>query len=182
MISWNHDIIKVTLGLEIVWEKSSFGEIVTNNDVLRSLQNILDINESTLAEIFKLANHSIDVATVSSFLKDENEEGYSDSNDEQITSFLNGLITFRRGKSDHNPVELQTNTSAITNNITFKKLRIAFELKEDDLIELMSLANYPVSKSELSSISRKVGHKHYRVCSDDLLMGLLVGLTFRQWK
>lgn len=154
---------------------------MTNNDVFRSIWNVLGNNESTLVDIFKLDDHPIDQLTISNFLKLENEPGYIECNDEQLTSFLNGLITYRRGKSEKVTTQPQAHTPALTNNIIFKKIRIAFDLKENDLIELMSLADYETSKNELSSIARKAGHKHYRVCSDELLKGLLAGLTFRQW-
>lgn len=153
-----------------------------NNDVLRSLQYVLGINESTMAEIFKLAEHTIEPSTVSGFLKDENAAGYIACNDNVLTLFLNGLIAYRRGTSSQNPLQGKAILPPLTNNIIFKKLRIAFDLKEEDLLELMSLADYEVSKNELSAIFRKPGHKHYRVCNDEFLMGFLVGLTFRQWK
>ena len=98
-----------------------------------------------------------------------------------ITIFLNGLITYRRGKIDDKPAQSKPIFPPLSNNVIFKKLRIAFDLKEDELIELMSLADYEISKNELSAIFRKPGHKHYRECSDDFLMGFLIGLTFRQW-
>ena len=154
---------------------------MNNNDVLRSIRHVLDISESTIADIFKLAEHQIDPATVSNFLKESDESGHLECNDNHLTLFLNGLITYRRGKSEQNPSQKNQILPLLTNNIIYKKLRIAFDLKEDDLIELMSFANYDVSKNELSAISRNSGHKHYRVCSDDFLMGFLVGLTFRQW-
>ena len=76
---------------------------MTNNDVLRSIRHVLDISESTIADIFKLAEHKIDLATVSNFLKESDESGHLECNDNHLTLFLNGLITYRRGKSAHNP-------------------------------------------------------------------------------
>ena len=154
---------------------------MTNNDILRSLQHVLDLNDTTIVSIFKLAEHEIDQATVCNFLKQEDEDGYMECTDKLMTIFLNGLITHRRGKNELNPVQAKEIFPPLTNNIIFKKLRIAFDLQENDLIELMSLADYEVSKNELSAIFRKPGHKHYRVCSDEFLMALLVGLTYRQW-
>lgn len=153
-----------------------------NNDVLRSLQQVLGINESTIADIFKLAGHPIEQLTIDSFLKDENESGYVECSNNILTLFLDGLITYRRGTNSQNSLQAKAIFPPLTNNSIFKKLRIAFNLKEEDLLELMSLADYEVSKNELSAIFRKPGHKHYRVCNDEFLMGFLVGLTFRQWQ
>ena len=154
---------------------------MTNNDVIRSIQTVLGINEATIADIFKLAELPIESTLISGLLKDEQETGNIACANNQMTAFLNGLITYRRGKSEQSPNQSREIAQPLSNNIIYKKLRIAFDLKEDDLIELMSLADYEVSKSELSAISRKVGHKHYRACSDDFIMGLLIGLTFRPW-
>ena len=152
-----------------------------NNDLLRSIQHVINISDTAMVDIFKLSSHEIDEATVSNFLKEEDEAGYMACTNNLMIFFLDGLITHRRGKSNDKPVETNAIFPPLTNNLIFKKLRIAFDLKEDDLIELMSLADYEVSKNELSAISRKPGHKHYRECSDDFLMAFLVGLTFRQW-
>lgn len=157
------------------------GEIVTNNDVLRSIRHVLDLSDATIVDIFKLAEHKIDQASISNFLKEEDETGYLNCTDNLLILFLDGLISKRRGKSEQNPLQPKAILPPLTNNLIFKKLRIAFDLKEDDLIELMSLADYEVNKNELSAIFRKPGHKHYRECNDEFLMGFLIGLTFRQW-
>ena len=152
-----------------------------NNDVLRSIRHVLNLSDASIVDIFKLAQHKIDQATVSNFSKEEDEAGYIECANNLVILFLDGLITQRRGKIGDKPVEAKGIFPPLSNNIIFKKLRIAFDLKEDDLIELMSLAEFHVTKNELSAIFRKPGHKHYRECSDDFLMAFLVGLTFRLW-
>lgn len=154
---------------------------MTNNDVLRSIRHVLALSDATIVDIFKLAEHTIDQASVSNLLKEQEEAGYINCTDNLVILFLDGLITKRRGKSEQKPVQGKAIFPPLTNNIIFKKLRIAFDLKEDDLIELMSMADYAVNKNELSAIFRKPGHKHYRECNNDFLMGFLIGLTFRQW-
>ncbi|RMO70957.1 hypothetical protein ALQ37_00642 [Pseudomonas syringae pv. aptata] len=67
----------------------------------------------------------------------------------------------------------------ITNNIVLKKLRVAFELKEDDMHAILKSVDFPVSKPELSALFRKVGHTNYRACGDQLLRNFLKGLTLR---
>lgn len=63
----------------------------------------------------------------------------------------------------------------MTNNEIIKKLRIALDLKEPDMIKIFELAGYEIKKSELSGIFRKEGHKNYRECSDHLLNHFLNG-------
>lgn len=152
-----------------------------NNDVLRSIRHVLNLSDTAIVDIFNLAQDRIDQATVANFLKEEDEAGYVECSNNLMTLFLDGLISYRRGKSEQNPVQTKPVFPPLTNNIILKKLRIAFDLKEDDFIELMSLADYEISKNELSAIFRKPGHKHYRECNDEFLMGFLVGLTYRQW-
>ena len=151
-----------------------------NNDVIRSMQHVLKLDNAAIVNIFKLARQTIEQDSVSNLLKDMQEPGYIECDDQCITHFLDGLITYRRGNNEKNTAE-PDNPAQLNNNIIVKKLRIAFDLREDDLIELMSLAEYDTSKSEISSIFRKPGNKHYRECSDDFLMALLIGLTFRKW-
>lgn len=150
---------------------------MTNNDVLRSVRYALDLSESTLVEIFKLAGYDIAREDIAHFLKKEDEEGYIECGDEAMTPFLNGLVIYKRGKSEHAPE--QEKPTRLTNNIILKKLRVAFELKEDDMHAILAQVEFPVSKPELSALFRKPGHKNYRTCGDQLLRNFLKGLTLR---
>ncbi|MEX6039882.1 DUF1456 family protein, partial [Providencia hangzhouensis] len=69
--------------------------------------------------------------------------------------------------------------SRLNNNIMLKKLRVAFELKDTDMIEIYQLVDFRVSKPELNAVFRKPGHKNYRECGDQLLRYFLKGLTIR---
>lgn len=151
-----------------------------NNDVFRNISQLLEFNDSTLAEIFKLSGYQIDQATIAGFLKKADEAGYIDCNNSLMTYFLDGLITYRRGKTENNPARQNPAQPLLSNNHILKKLRIAFDLKEDDLIELMAIANFDITRNEISALFRKEGHKHFRECSDDILMAFIHGLTFRK--
>ena len=155
---------------------------MNNNDLLRSLTQVLKLDDATIVDIFKLAQHQIDQSTVASMLKNEDEAGLIHCDEKCITRFLDGLISYRRGKNEKSPPATKEIHPVLSNNVILKKLRIAFDLKEDDLLELMSLADYEVTKNELSATFRKPGHKHYRTCSDDFLMAFLIGLSYRQWQ
>ena len=48
---------------------------MTNNDVLRQLRYALNIKDSTMIEIFKLADHEIEQSRLTGLLKREDEEG-----------------------------------------------------------------------------------------------------------
>ena len=64
----------------------------------------------------------------------------------------------------------------LTNNDILKKLRVALNLKDDDIIKILKLADFEISKTELSAIFRKDDHPNYRPCGDQLLRNFLNGL------
>ncbi|MHC2145289.1 YehS family protein [Pseudomonas sp. 210_17 TE3656] len=148
-----------------------------HNDVLRSLRYLLDVNDAKLADIIKLSGFEVATDDIVSYLKKDEEEGFVRCPDEVIAHFLDGLVIFKRGKDDSRPA--QPVELPVTNNIIMKKLRVAFELKEDDLHAILKAADFPVSKPELSALFRKVGHNNYRPCGDQLLRNFLKGLTLR---
>ena len=150
-----------------------------NNDVLRSIRYALDMSDPKIVEIIKLAGHEVDRSTITDLLKKEDEEGYVECSDNIMEAFLDGLITYKRGKSDTKPDQDKKPNTPLYNNDILKKLRIAFELKEEDLHEIMKLADFSISKPELSALFRKEGHKNYRKCGDQVLRNFLKGLTIR---
>ncbi|KPA99526.1 MULTISPECIES: DUF1456 family protein [Pseudomonas] len=148
-----------------------------HNDVLRSVRYMLDISDAKLADIIRLTGFETSRTDIVSYLKKDDEEGFVHCPDEVMAHFLDGLVIFKRGKDDSRPplpIELP-----VTNNIILKKLRVAFELKEDDLHAILKSVDFPISKPELSALFRKVGHNNYRPCGDQLLRNFLKGLTLR---
>jgi uncharacterized protein YehS (DUF1456 family) len=61
----------------------------------------------------------------------------------------------------------------------FMKLKIALNLKAEDVLEIMALANLSISKHELSAFFRKPGHKHFRECQDQILRNFLKGMQLK---
>jgi uncharacterized protein YehS (DUF1456 family) len=148
-----------------------------NNDVLRSIRYMLDIHETKVVEVIKLGGLDVTKAQIAAYLKKDEEEGFEPCPDEVMAYFLDGLVFFKRGKDESRPqlpVELP-----VTNNTVLKKLRVAFELKEEDMHDILKAADFPVSKPELSALFRKAGHNNYRPCGDQLLRNFLRGLTAR---
>ncbi len=68
----------------------------------------------------------------------------------------------------------------MTNNDILKKLRIALELKDTDIIEILRLADFEVSSPELSALFRNPENKNYRECGDQLLRRFLDGLIIKK--
>jgi uncharacterized protein YehS (DUF1456 family) len=148
-----------------------------NNDVLRSLRYTLDVNDVQLVEIIRLSGKEVELEALDALLKKEDEEGFVACDDELMAHFLDGLVYFKRGKDDSRPA--QPFELPMTNNMVLKKLRVAFELKEDDMHAIMQSVDCPVSKPEMSALFRKFGHSNYRTCGDQFLRNFLKGLTLR---
>ena len=148
-----------------------------HNDVLRSVRYMLDISDNKVVEIIKLGGLDVTKADIETYLKKDEEEGFVRCPDDVMAHFLDGLVIFKRGKDDSRPA--QPVVLPVTNNIILKKLRVAFELKEDDMHAILKSVDFPVSKPELSALFRKFGHNNYRTCGDQLLRNFLKGLTLR---
>lgn len=65
----------------------------------------------------------------------------------------------------------------MTNNDIFKKLRVALMLRDDEIVEILKLSDFKISKSELSAFFRKDDHPNYRECGDQVLRNFLNGLV-----
>lgn len=153
------------------------------NDVLRSVRYMLDLADAHVVNMIKLTGYEVSQQDVASWLKKEGEEGFAECPAISLAHFLDGLIIFRRGKNEHAVTEraarLASNKLSLSNNQVLKKLRVAFELKEDDLNSIMDAAGFKISKPELSALLRKEGQKNYRPCGDQFLRNFLKGLTLR---
>lgn len=150
-----------------------------NNDVLRSIRYALDLSDAKVVAIIKLAGRDIEQSDVTNFLKKDEEEGFVECGDEVMVSFLDGLIIHNRGKMESRPDQNKKPESRLSNNAILKKLRVAFELKEEDMHKVLELAGLSVSKPELSALFRTKGHKNYRECGDQFLRNFLKGLALR---
>jgi len=65
----------------------------------------------------------------------------------------------------------------MTNNDILKKLRVALKLRDDDIIKILALVDFRVSKSELGALFRKEDHPKYMECGDQILRNFLNGLV-----
>jgi len=146
-----------------------------NNDVLRSVRFSLDASDAKVAEIIRLSGGEADRDEVTAILRKDGEEGYRECSDELLAHFLNGLVLYLRGPDKDRP--LRPIELPVTNNLVLKKLRVAFDLQEDDMHAILKAAGFAVSKPELSAMFRKPGSKNYRACGDQLLRNFLKGLS-----
>jgi len=152
---------------------------MNNNDILRRVRYALDISNPAMIDIFKLSGCTLELPTLLKLLKKEEEEDFISCSNPLLSFFLDGLIIHRRGRRDSADDQVPKPDAAFNNNAILKKLRIALDLKEDDMLAIMKLAGVTLSKSELSALFRNKGHKHYKECGDQFLRNFLQGLTIR---
>lgn len=65
----------------------------------------------------------------------------------------------------------------MTNNDIFKKLRVALMLRDDQIVEILNLVDFRISKSELGAFFRDEKHPNYVECGDQILRNFLNGLV-----
>jgi len=149
---------------------------LTNNDILRRIRYTFDFNDSKMIALFGLADLQVTREEVSDWLKKDDDPAYQNCSDTKLAIFLNGLINDKRGKKEGPQPDPEKH---LTNNTIFMKLKIALNLKAEDVIDIMDLANVRISKHELSAFFRRPDHKHYRECKDQILRNFLKGMQLK---
>jgi uncharacterized protein YehS (DUF1456 family) len=152
---------------------------LANNDILRSIRDALAIDDATMIQIFKESGREVGQSTMAALLKTEDEDGYIPCSDPVLGFFLDGLIIHKRGRREGSPVMAAKPAAPLTRNAIVKKLRVALDLKEEDMVSILQAARIEISKNDLSALFRKEGNKHYKECSEQIFRGFLKGLALR---
>ena len=151
-----------------------------NNDSLRKLRYILNYSDAQMIETFALGKLEVKRKEVSSWLKNQEDADYLLCDDHHFCAFLDGLIIARRGPPvKEGDSQVVNSNIKLSNNIILRKLMIAFSLKSDDILALLELADFRLSKNELSAFFRKKEHRNYRECKDQILRNFLHGLQVK---
>ena len=69
---------------------------------------------------------------------------------------------------------------SLTNNDIFKKLRVALKMRDDDIVKVLSLVDFEITKSELGAFFRSEDHPKYMECQDQILRNFLNGLIIHK--
>lgn len=149
---------------------------MNNNDIIRRLRYSLNYDDKKIIEIFKSVEHDVSKEQISFWLLKEDDDGFVEMYDKELASFLNGLIIEKRGKKDG---EIPKSEKSMNNNMIFRKIKIAFNLKDTDIMDAFYLAKFKISKHELSAIFRKPGQDQYRLCKDQFLRNFMMGLQLK---
>lgn len=149
---------------------------MNNNDVLRRLRYIFDLSDAQMIKIFALAGLDVRRGHIVAWTLKDEDPAFEECNDRMLATFLNGLIIEKRGKREGPQPKPELH---LTNNLILMKLKIALALQAQDMIEVMDLAGFSLSASELSAFTRRPGHRNYRQCKDQVLRNFLMGLQVK---
>lgn len=147
---------------------------MTNNELLNKLSQILQLDSEQIVAIFAQAEVSVSADDASAYSKSHGDTEHKPVSDLILAQFLNGLINQLRGKKDGPQATAETELS---NNAKCMKIKIAFNIQADKMVELFELGELPLSKHEISAFFRKPDTKHYRPCKDDTLRAFIKGLA-----
>lgn len=144
-----------------------------NNLILRQIRYIFNFRDAKIVELFALAEKEVTLEEVVNWMKKEEEESYQPIYDKELAYFLNGLIIHKRGKRE-GPAPKAEKT--LSNNLILRKLKIALNYKDYDIIDTVALAGQKIGKHELSAFFRNPKQSQYRLCKDQFLRKFLQGL------
>jgi len=148
---------------------------MTNNDILRRLRYALNINDLLVAQITSKSGRETSEEEVMNWLKPEDKPGYVELSDSDLCSFLDGLIIEKRGPHPSGKIPLPL--EFLSNNDVLKKLRIAYNLKSDDMLAVFKKVDFAISNAELGSFSRKSDRFYFAKCPEKVLRKFIKGLS-----
>lgn len=151
-----------------------------HNDVLRRLRYAFELSNAQMLDIFKMVDYDIPEDHLLNIMKKEDELGFILCRDSVLCLFLDGWIIARRGRQEGAVRQYGlAEDKKLTNNDILRKIRIALELQDADMTAILELADFKVSKTELSALFRKPGHRNYKDCGNQFLRNFLLGITRR---
>jgi uncharacterized protein YehS (DUF1456 family) len=171
---------------------------MTNNDILIRLRYALNMKDQQIADIFKLGNYDVTIEEVKKILTKPKESFNSEDDHnryirenmdsievsyEMLDAFLNGFITYKRGKQEQksdtpaqNDVTMNENN---VNNFLLKKVKIALSLTSEEMLDLFEKSGISITKTELSAVLRREGQRNYKECGDRYARNFLKGLAVK---
>jgi len=152
---------------------------MTNNDIIRRLRYAFSLNDDTVIKLFSFADVNVTREQISNWLKKDEDPAFKAILDIELAAFLNGFIIYKRGAQEgKKPI----NEKRLNNNLVLRKLKIALNLKDTDMLDIFDLADMRLSKSELSAFFRKPTQNQYKVCKDQFLRNFIHGLQLKYRK
>lgn len=140
---------------------------MTNERLLKAICSALALADKDIAALLELCGQTADPALLA-----------ANCSNAQLRCVLDGLILAERGPRADGELPVIENTE-LSNNEVLKKLRIAFNFQQEDMQLIFEEGGATLSRSEFGALFRKPDNKHYRACSDELLLQFLSGFQPR---
>ena len=150
------------------------------NDVLRRVRYALDLRDAELADMINHAGDTVSPGQTRLLLLPEDDDNAVECSASRLEQALDGLIIARRGPRDPSKPAPVPDPNGLTNNAILKKLRIAVQYREKDMLEAIEAGGLTLSPSELGALFRRPDNKHYRPVGDQLLRAFFKGLALRE--
>lgn len=144
---------------------------MTYTDHVRRVRSALGLTDEQVLEAFALGGYALSADGLRLLLSAEDDTRCPPP---VLGHFLDGLIVQRRGPRKGGPAP---EVERMSNNVVFKKLRIAMNLHEPEVLRRLASGGVTLSPRELTALFRKPGHRHYKKCSDEVLQAFLAGLS-----
>jgi len=144
------------------------------NEILYKIVKALNLDNDKIVKIYSLSHYNMIPQHLENLLTKYRDDSFEICTYEELGTFLDGLIIFKRGESSQ---KRKDKVVELTNNLILKKLRIALELKENEIEIIFGLADIELTKQQLSALFRKESNKNFKLCSDENLIAFLDGLS-----
>lgn len=146
------------------------------NDIFRKITQSLTLGNLQIQQLFALSAIDLNDKEITNLLKTDYQPGFEPMPDYVLLIFLNNLIEQQRGKKNDAEQEVIEKHAKISNNDVLKKLRITYNLHEQQVRDALKLATIELTKSDLAALFRKPGHVHFKACDDELVLDFIEGL------
>ena len=143
------------------------------SEVIKAVKDALNLNRRQILHIYELEDYPMSLERLDKILKNRSKKNSANASYEELGVFLDGLISYKRGKRDR---ELKEDV-ILDNNLILKKLRTALNLKEYEIEMIFELADFKISKSKIRDLFRSNGHPKFKECDDKTLKAFLEGLN-----
>lgn len=146
------------------------------NTIFRKMVDALHLNIAELQTLFAPAQIELSESDINALLTPKDQPGFQAMPEYVLLIFLNNLIDQQRGKKpDAAPLVVEKHAK-LSNNDVLKKLRIAYNLQEQQVRDLLKMVTIELTKSDLAALFRKPGHAHFKACDDELVLDFIEGL------
>ncbi len=149
---------------------------MNNNAILRRLRYTFDLNDVSMMRLFSQGGYEATRSEVSDWLKKEDDPTFLGIVDIMLARFLNGFIVEKRGKKEGPEPKAE---KRLNNNIILRKLKIALNMTDIDMLDVLDHVGFRLSKHELSAFFRNDTHSNYRPCKDQVFRNFLLGLQLK---